>query len=306
MSANIYNTSARSTQAFDTPNAIANYCGRAEKSGSQWKANCPICGRHSLSITYGHKFSVLIRCWHCEAVGLNNGYSEQRTLFIKEGLLDANDYDARKFNHKQFEEYVSKRRAEAATIWASPFLRPVTLDSFPGKYLQSRGLGSFIGHPALRRGPLWPVLIARVWHVQHGISAVQYTSAEVSLDGSIAPTGKADHRRTCGVLRGAAVWIGAPKPDEEFVVGEGLETVLSAMLLLDSSCGAAVLGPNLKSLVLPRSAQRLHIAADNDETGRGAAQCAAKLWRSQGLRVRVSMPDSEGQDFNDVLKGRRV
>ena len=78
--------------------------------------------------------------------------------------------------------------------------------------------------------------------------------------------------------------------------------VLSAMLLLDIKCGAAVLGPNLKGLVLPSCAQRIHIAADNDETGRGAANCAAKQWRNAGLRVRVSMPDEEGWDFNDVLR----
>jgi len=48
------------------------------------------------------------------------------------------------------------------------------------------------------------------------------------------------------------------------------------------------------------------IAADNDETGRGAAECAAKLWRERGLRVRISVPDKEGQDFNDVLLGKGV
>lgn len=76
------------------------------------------------------------------------------------------------------------------------------------------------------------------------------------------------------------------------------------MLLLNIGCGAAVLGPNLKGLVLPRCAQRIHIAADNDETGRGAANCAARIWRNLGLRVRVSVPEIEGEDFNDVWRRR--
>ena len=82
----------------------------------------------------------------------------------------------------------------------------------------------------------------------------------------------------------------------------GWKSVLSAMVLLNIKCGAAVLGPNLKGLVLPATARRIHIAADNDETGRGAAEYTARLWRQRGLCVRVSMPDEEGWDFNDVLR----
>jgi hypothetical protein len=126
----------------------------------------------------------------------------------------------------------------------------------------------------------------------------------VGGDANNCPTGKAEKRETEGVLKGGAVWINAPSPYEYMVVAEGLETCLSAMKLLNLRCGAAVLGPNLKGLVLPRSARRIHIAADNDETGRGAAKCAAELWRTKGLIVRVSMPDKEGEDFNDVLRAR--
>jgi hypothetical protein len=110
-------------------------------------------------------------------------------------------------------------------------------------------------------------------------------------------------RTTHAPRKGAAVWIGAPRPDEEFVVAEGLETCLSAMILLQIRCGAAVLGPDFKNLVLPSTARRVHIAADNGETGRGAAECAARIWRAEGLKVRVSMPTKEGDDFNDVLRG---
>jgi hypothetical protein len=74
------------------------------------------------------------------------------------------------------------------------------------------------------------------------------------------------------------------------------------MLLMELKCGAAVLGPNLKGLVLPKDARKIHIAADNDETGHGAAEAATKMWRERGLRVRVSYPLREGEDFNDVLR----
>ena len=106
------------------------------------------------------------------------------------------------------------------------------------------------------------------------------------------------------MLKGGAVWINAPQTDEPVVVAEGLETLLSAMKLMNLKCGAAVLGPNLKGLVLPRNVRRVLIAADNDETGRGAAECACKLWRAKGLNVRISYPEIAGKDFNDVLMGR--
>ena len=100
------------------------------------------------------------------------------------------------------------------------------------------------------------------------------------------------------------MWIGAPRPDEEFVVAEGLETCLSAMLILKCRCGVAVLGPNFKGLVLPRTAQRIHIAADNDETGIPAAQHAKVVWSQRGLDVRISYPAIKGWDFNNELLGR--
>lgn len=167
-------------------------------------------------------------------------------------------------------------------------------------------LKSFIGHPALRS--LGYQLLARVWHVEHGVSAIQWTEPEWFFMGYDQPekaTGKATGRITRGVLKGGAVWLGRPTADAEFVVGEGLESVLSAMLLLDLKCGAACLGPNMKGLVLPSSARRVHIAADNDETGRGAAEYTSRLWRSQGLHVRMSVPDEDGWDFNDVLRRRK-
>jgi hypothetical protein len=142
-------------------------------------------------------------------------------------------------------------------------------------------------------------MMARVWHVQYGLSAVQYTPLNWEGDGR----DRDKDRTSKGVLKGGAVWIGAPQPDEKFVVAEGLETCLSAMLLLNIRCGAAVLGPNFKGLVLPRNGHP-HIAADNHETGIPAAQCAAELWRARGLQVRISYPQTNGWDFNNELLGR--
>jgi putative DNA primase/helicase len=148
-------------------------------------------------------------------------------------------------------------------------------------------------------GRLRPVLVSRLWHVERGLCGVQFTYLE--FDGSDRDRELEPGRRTYGIRKGAAVWIGAPKPNEEFVVAESLESLLSAMLVLGIRCGATVLGPDLSELVLPRGANCIRIAADNDDTGRGASKHASDVWRSQGLKVRISMPEREGEDFNDLL-----
>ena len=287
-----------------TLDAIANYCGRADRSAKDWKCNCPICGRHSLSITYGHRVPILIHCWHCESNGINDGHSEHRALFVEKGLLEPDERTIR-LDKEAHEQFNAKRRAKAKEIWNGRFLRPINSKDPAGEYLRLRGLASFTNHPALRT-PGGLVFLARVFHVAHGISAIQWTWPELGYDVKRGDclTGKAERRATEGVLKGGAVWVNAPQEGEPVVVAEGLETLLSVMKLMNLKCGAAVLGPNLKGLVLPQRVRHVLIAADNDETGRGAAECAAKIWRERGLRVRISYPEIVGKDFNDVLMGR--
>jgi Toprim domain len=307
-----YSTTRTRAQGHNTTNslaAIADHCGRAEGNDNKgWKCNCPICGRHSLSVAHGYKLSILVKCWHCEASGINDGYTQQRDYLIERGLLSPNNRDAQRFDKEKYDKWNAARRAEAVRTWDQPFIKPLTGTDCASAYLRARGLEAFIHHPALRCTSFQ--LLARVWHVRYGISAIQWTWPEwrwvdPGKSQKCCVTGKAKDRETRGVLKGGAVWLGAPQSNEEFIVAEGLESCLSAMVLMDIECGAAVLGPNLKGLVLPASARRIHIAADSDETGRGAAECTARLWRSQGLRVRVSVPDKEGEDFNDVLKRER-
>jgi hypothetical protein len=301
----IYRTAIPSAQAID---AIASYCGRGERKGRDWKCNCPICGKHSLSVSHGRTAPLLIKCWYCEACDLNDGYTKQREWLIDAGLLPEDFRSIKKLSAKEYREWLKGNRDAAARLWERQ-LSPIKPESIAAKYLKARGLESFISHPALRTynegmfryspGRYRSVLGARVWHVEHGLCAVQLTYLD--FDGSDRDRELEPGRKTFGPRKGGAVWIGAPKPDEEVVVGEGLENVLSAMLLLKLRCGAAVLGPDFKNLVLPRAAKCIRIAADNDDTGRGASDCARKLWCRRGIKVRVSMPDKEGEDFNDVL-----
>jgi hypothetical protein len=107
---------------------------------------------------------------------------------------------------------------------------------------------------------------------------------------------------------GGGVWFGAIDPARELVIGEGIETTLSAMRLLGAGAGCAALSaPGIRELILPESARRVVIFADRDRNGwgLGAASVAWLRWRIEGREVRIVLPERDGEDANDILMRRR-
>jgi hypothetical protein len=105
---------------------------------------------------------------------------------------------------------------------------------------------------------------------------------------------------------GGGVWFGAPGSGE-IVVGEGIESTLSAMRLLGTSAGVATLSElGVRKLILPPEAKRAHIFADHDPGGQGraAAREACQRWRAEGREVRVTLPSRVGEDANNILMKR--
>jgi Toprim domain-containing protein len=160
------------------------------------------------------------------------------------------------------------------------------------------------------------ILVGRIWHIRKGFVGVHVTRCE--WIGGDKPYWRDDGgRRTIGACQGGAVWFGAVTPDSYLVVGEGIETVLSAMILWNATAGAATLGTaGLESLVLPSAARRVVIAADNDEPipphkvgiGLRTAKSARRLWLAEDpnidVEIRVAPPPMPGEhkrDWNDVL-----
>src|SRR5215468_8614218 len=138
----LYNTPQTSAQVIA---AIANYCGRADRNGNNWKCKCPVCGRHSLSLT--PRLFKLVYCHHCASNGINDGYSEQRKIFVGAGLLEpAREY--KRLSAEEYEEYCTEKRAAAQQLW--DLCDPIQQNDGAAKYLEARGIGSFVGHRALR------------------------------------------------------------------------------------------------------------------------------------------------------------
>jgi hypothetical protein len=89
------------------------------------------------------------------------------------------------------------------------------------------------------------------------------------------------------------------------MVGEGIETCLSAMQLMGLPAWAALSAPGLRSLVLPADVKDVIVLADGDEAGEKAAQDCVRRWMAEGRSVRIDRAP-RGMDFNDVLRGTLV
>ena len=123
----------------------------------------------------------------------------------------------------------------------------------------------------------------------------------------LAPDGqKADVQPVKASL--GPIWGGAIRLDPVaagLVIGEGIETAASAGLMLGLPAWAAISAGNMASgLVLPPEVRAVVIASDPDTAGRSAARAAAARWRAEGRTVRITTPDTHGEDFNDMLRAR--
>ena len=109
-----------------------------------------------------------------------------------------------------------------------------------------------------------------------------------------------------GQLNGAAVRLYAP--GETLAIAEGIETSLAVRLLTGLPVWAALNERLLRSVVLPREVERVHIFADRDHNGVGeaAARELGKRLRQEGRAVTIALPRRVGEDFLDVLNGKQV
>jgi len=110
-------------------------------------------------------------------------------------------------------------------------------------------------------------------------------------------------RKSLGPIKGGYVALAPAEPDRPLIVGEGIETTLSAMQLTGFPGIAALNAGNMK-VIDPPEASSYIIAADNDtnEVGQKAAKALAERLRAQGRHVHVAVPGEPDSDWNDSLR----
>jgi hypothetical protein len=196
----------------------------------------------------------------------------------------------------------AKRIAGAQKIWNRTLKAQGTLVE---RYLASRRITipipqdvRYIG--GLRHSPSkaeWPAMVAAVRDKRGNVVGIHRTY--LADDGR----GKApveQQKMTLGDCSGNAVHLAPAGPT--LMVGEGIETCLSAMQETGLPAWAALWAGNIAKLILPPEVREIIILVDGDPTGRKYARLAARRWIREGRRVRIAQAP-EGKDFNDLLEG---
>jgi hypothetical protein len=181
-------------------------------------------------------------------------------------------------------------------------------DTLARVYLSGRGICVTAWPAALRFHPAadhprikqrFPAMIAQVIGTSEPSFQVTYLSADGKGKAAIA---KEDQRRTLGSNKGGLVFLTDDiQPGATLLVGEGVESVASAMQA-SGLAGAAILGVGgLANADFPSDVVEIVVLGENDDASRKAIEKAAPLLSEKGVKVRVALPPQGFGDFNDLV-----
>lgn len=270
-----------------TAETIAKALG-GHRRGATWMVCCPAHDDRcpSLSISVGKGGKVLVCC--------HAGCDQHDVIaaLTNRGLWDTTRKSDGCFADKRPNVSAAKpdpdagERTEAAfRIWHSS----KRIDGSLGEaYLRSRGIvlptpPRLRFHPSLKHssGGHWPAMVALVTHGETG-SPIAIHRTFLARDGQgKAPVVPA--KMMLGPCRGGVVRLS--EAGELLMVGEGIETCLSAMQATNHPTWAALSTSGLRSLNLPPNIRKVIVLADGDAPGEVAAQHCAQRWLKEGLQA---------------------
>jgi putative DNA primase/helicase len=291
------------TELAHSPGTIARALG-GTRQGAGWTARCPAHDDRapSLSVSAADNGKILV---HCHAG------CEQRQVVAAlkaRGLWAEPPRTFRPPSPVKFRQITKTEQGErhkgALAIWGAA--RPAA-GTLVETYLAARGIRSpetkalrfhaGLKHPS---GGVWPAMVALVTHGAEGTPVAVHRTF-LARDGlGKAPIDPA--KMMLGPCRGGVVRLS--RADEMMVVGEGIETVLSAMQLWGLAGLAALSANGLAALDVNILPDEVVVAADHDPAGLRAAADLQQRLIAKGKTARVFVPHSGFNDFNDILRSR--
>jgi len=281
--------------------------GRRE--GREWRCPCPAHGGHSLLLADGRDGKLLARCFGgCEWADVFAGL---RSLgLIGGGTANVGVDPEERRSRKEAEARAETDRLTRGICAARDLYRRArpAAATLVRVYLRSRGIFGpiptvlrFLAHCPHRNGGHYPAMLAPIVNVDGHQIAVHKTF--LSPEGGKAVLPKGEQREIRGPMTGSAVRLERHGDDRELIVGEGIESTLSAMRLFHLPGWAALCAPGVEALELPPEIRAVAIAADNHANGAGqrAALSARERWLAEGRSARILLPPNPDEDFNDLL-----
>jgi len=215
---------------------------------------------------------------------------------------------ARAFSEAQERDALAAeaKRRKALAIWSEA--RPIAPGDLAARYLEARAIPA-PWPPALRFAPrLWnsearaylPAIVAAVAPLDapHDVCAIQRTwIAEPGRKAALAAP-----KAALGAIAGRGVVLG--KIEDAVVIGEGVESALSASAALNLPAVAALGCANLRRLAIPDRVRRVLIGADRDESGAGerAARDLGRALIGRGVSAALAWPPKPFSDWNDAAQ----
>jgi hypothetical protein len=201
-----------------------------------------------------------------------------------------------------------QNQRRAGTLWqeAVPISETIAMH-----YLERRGIlyqPADIDSPVLRFHPSCPFGGTRHLCLLALMRDVRTNEPRAIQRTALTRTGEKIDRMTLGPKTAAAIKLSADEcVTTGLTIGEGMETVLSAMQLGFSPAWALGDADNVRIFPVLSGIECLTITVDNDASGTGqraALDCSSR-WTHAGREVFRIIPDRTGDDLNDVVQRAR-
>ena len=204
-------------------------------------------------------------------------------------------------------EAIEQRRVAARQMWHAAH---DLFDSPAETYLRSRGLSipfrldeAIRFHPSLRFGDAsFPAMVAAITDI-HSDELIGVHLTAIDKDGQPVKVEGKTLRRIRGSKKGGAIKL---TPDDDvtlgLLIGEGVETTLSAMAIEQCAGWCLLDAGEVRSFPVLGGIECLTIAVDADEAGMQAAKETTARWIAAKREVVRLVPKQAGIDFNDIIR----
>lgn len=292
----------------------ATYHGTAKRFGREWRVFCPVhesggrAAGHSPSLAVWRRasgsvaFACMVGCKHRDIVDrlVTAGVQARPAHMSREEYQRSRALEEAK---------IEESRAKAAALFNAS--RDVERGDPTDLYLRSRGIelrpeeARFLRTVDDPDNPgcsmMMGLVVDPITLVDPNVRSIAVATLALTQDAKARVNYRGyKHRSVLGPLRTAGVFFGNNSP--ELVLGEGIESVLSAMRLLDKPFGCAALtSSNVPNLAIPPFVQTIYVVTDNDVAGSAAAHRCILNWRPLHFNVIVRMWGAMGTkwDAND-------